>query len=80
MKIETVVANVSDETTMGDIEGCEPFVLAVTSYYPSGSGTDLYLHKGSTAYRTVDYRGLLKALQQPNKVQSTFKAYSGTLE
>jgi hypothetical protein len=79
MNIEEVVANVSEETTVADIRACEPFVLEVTSFYPSGSGVDKYLWKGSKIYRTADCSLLLKSLQHPHLMRSKFKAYSGTL-
>ena len=80
MNIESLVANVTSQTTINDIKACKPFIAEVTSFYPSGSGTDKYLHKGSSLYRTVDYSALLQALQMPQTMQSKFKVYSGTLE
>ncbi|MEN9755845.1 MAG: hypothetical protein RL755_32 [Pseudomonadota bacterium] len=75
MKIEDLIEQ-KIEVSASMIAKCDPFVLYITSFYPSGSGTDRTVHfeenKDVYPYRNVNYSEAAQAINTPRKFKSKF--------
>ena len=79
MRVEELIE--TGNVTAEALQMCDPFVLSITCYYPSGSGTEKRVHKGKGVkvypYCRINYIEAAEAINNPSRFAAKFQFKSG---